>query len=220
MSRSSSVILLSGGLDSAANLAYCVHHDLPVAALTFRYGQHASLREVEAAEKLCEHYEVEHRIVDLAWLGAIGGSTLTENEASIPELSTHQLDDMGVTRESAKSVWVPNRNGVFLNVAAALAERLKAKRVVVGFNREEAATFPDNSIDFIRRSTAALALSTANQVEIFCYTAAMDKREIVQSLRKLDATFPFHLVWSCYHGGQERCGRCESCRRNLRAMAG
>lgn len=215
-----SVILLSGGLDSAANLALCARRDRLLAALTIRYGQKAEAREVEAARALCAHYGVRHEVVDLRWLGAMGGSSLTEGASAIPELATSELDREEVIRQSAKSVWVPNRNGVFLNVAAAYAERLGAQRVVVGFNREEAATFPDNSIDYLKRATAALALSTANQVEVFCYTAAWDKREIVAHLRELDPAFPYHLVWSCYLGGETRCGRCESCRRFERAVKG
>jgi 7-cyano-7-deazaguanine synthase len=113
---------------------------------------------------------------------------------------------------------VPNRNGVFINAGAAIAERLGATRVVVGFNREEAMTFPDNSAEFLKRSTQSLELSTANHVAVFCYTTDLDKTEIVARLRREDPRFPFHWVWSCYHGGPERCGRCESCRRFDRAV--
>src|SRR5205823_1669670 len=162
-----------------------------VLALTIRYGQRAADREVRAARELCEYYGVSHQILDLSWLGALGGSSLTQSSLSVPELKTSELDDLSVIQDTAKSVWVPNRNGVFINVAAAWAERRGAKRVVVGFNREEATTFPDNSIDFLNRSTRSLELSTANHVEVFCYTAAWDKREIVRELEKLSKPFPF-----------------------------
>jgi len=217
--RQPSVILLSGGLDSAANLAFCREHDEPVLALTIRYGQRAAEREVRAARDLCETYGVEHQTIDLSWLGALGGSSLTEGALTVPELKTSQLDDLSVIRDTAKSVWVPNRNGVLINVAAAWAERRKAKRVVVGFNREEATTFPDNSVDFLNRATRALELSTANHVEVFCYTADLDKREIVRELEKLSNPFPFEKVWSCYMGEEKACGRCESCQRLSRALS-
>ncbi|MFL5813030.1 MAG: 7-cyano-7-deazaguanine synthase QueC [Bdellovibrionia bacterium] len=217
--RQPSVILLSGGLDSTANLAFACEYDEPVLALTIRYGQRAAEREVIAARGLCEYYGVEHQVMDLSWLGALGGSSLTQSSMSVPELKTSELDDLSVIQDTAKSVWVPNRNGVFINVAAAWAERRGAKRVVVGFNREEATTFPDNSIDFLNRSTRSLELSTANHVEVFCYTAAWDKREIVRELEKLSKPFPFEKVWSCYMGGETACGKCESCQRLSRALS-
>jgi 7-cyano-7-deazaguanine synthase len=217
--RVKSVVLLSGGLDSSANLALAVELDQVVCALTVDYGQRAAAREIQAARSLCEYYGVEHRMIDLKWLGALGGSALTDNSAAVPDPGAASLDDAGVTAQTARAVWVPNRNGVLINAAAALAERLGAKRVVVGFNREEAATFPDNSQAFLDALARSLEFSTANQVEAFCYTTALDKREIVARLRALSApAFPFQKIWSCYQGGEIPCGQCESCRRLARAL--
>jgi 7-cyano-7-deazaguanine synthase len=213
-----SVVLLSGGLDSAANLALCKATDRPVLALTVDYGQRAARREIEAARALCEHYGVAHQLVELKWLGALGGSALTESTRILPDLATALLDDRQAAEETAAAVWVPNRNGVLINVASAFAERAGAEQVVVGFNAEEAVTFPDNSTEFLERSTHALALSTRNQVRVHCYTDRMNKTEIVARLKQLGG-FPFELLWSCYQGGEKPCGKCESCRRSARAFA-
>jgi 7-cyano-7-deazaguanine synthase len=212
------LVLLSGGLDSAANLSLAVKRDCVILALTFDYGQRAARREIEAARALSRYYNVPHEVVELRWLGALGGSALTEVGMPVPELAKEQLDDLAITRPTARAVWVPNRNGVFINVAAAYAERLQVEQIVVGFNREEAATFPDNSVEFLAKVTGSLALSTATQVKVISYTSNMDKREIVRVLRELTMRFPFELVWSCYYGGSAPCGSCESCRRFQRAM--
>jgi len=216
-SKRRSVILLSGGLDSAANLAFCREQDLPVLALTADYGQRAAQAELRASKELCKYYEVPHETVDLRWLGKLGGSSLTDSGLEVPVLAAEQLDQSNVTTRSAKSVWVPNRNGVLINVAAAYAERTEAERVVVGFNVEEAATFPDNSEAFLRQASAALG--TANGVRVFSYTEAWNKRQIVRELKKLSRPFPFGQVWSCYLGGERPCRTCESCRRMARAIA-
>ena len=218
--RAKSVILLSGGLDSSANLALCSAWDRPALALTANYGQRAFEPEVSAARSLCEYYGVKHEVVELAWLGQLGGSSLTATSQSVPMLDPSLLDDEATTTASAKAVWVPNRNGVLINVAAAYAERMGATRVVVGFNIEEAATFPDNSQEFLKRASDSLAYSTANAVAVHCYTTQWNKRRIVAELRGLDRAFPFERVWSCYHGGAVPCGRCESCRRLDRALQG
>jgi len=222
-SADSAVVLLSGGLDSAANLALAARESgdgSAVLALTIRYGQRAAEREVQAARALSGHYGVSHEVIDLPWLGVLGGSALTDPGAAVPTIANDRLDDRALTEQTARAVWVPNRNGVLIHVAAAVAERQGAGRIVVGFNREEAATFPDNSKDYLDCATRALEMSTANHVRVSSYTVDLDKREIVARLRKLSKPFPFELVWSCYHGGPKACGACESCRRYARAIGG
>jgi 7-cyano-7-deazaguanine synthase len=216
-----SVILLSGGLDSAANLALCSLRDQPVLALTVDYGQRAARQEFGAASRLAAHFGVPHQTLDLRWLGGLGGSSLTDSKQSVPELERSQLDTLQVIQETARSVWVPNRNGVLIQAAAAYSEVIGAARVVVGFNREEGTTFPDNTQAFLDASSHALSYSTrAGSVSVHCYTTALDKREIVATLRGLERPFPFELLWSCYHGGDRPCGRCESCQRLKRALEG
>lgn len=212
------VVLLSGGLDSSANLALAVERDSVALALTARYGQRAAEREVVAARALCDYYRVPHAVVDLPWLGALGGSALTDKTALMPALATSQLDDRTATEASARMVWVPNRNGVLLNVAAAYAERLSASRIAVGFNREEAATFPDNTQAYLEALSEAFQYSTANHARVFSYTVAMDKKEIVAQLKALAKPFPFSLIWSCYEASEKPCGKCESCLRLARAL--
>lgn len=221
--RRKSVILLSGGLDSSANLAFAEHFDEPVLALTFDYGQRAVQREIEAASQFCRYYGLKHQVLDLRWLGALGGSALTSTSIAVPKMDAGELDNLKVATETARQVWVPNRNGVLINAAAAIAESLGAAQVVVGFNKEEAATFPDNSSQFLGVASLSLRYSTSNHVKVACYTDMMDKTEIVQALRNLPKPFPFEHVWSCYHDGTQTggkmCGECESCRRYLRATA-
>lgn len=213
-----SVVLLSGGLDSSANLAFAAERDTVVLALHIDYGQRAAAPEWKAAQAIAEYYGVKVERLELPWLGALGGSSLTDRTLDVPELWSDELDTLSKTQETAKSVWVPNRNGVLLNVAGAYADRFRAKRVVVGFNREEATTFPDNSQVFLDQSTRAFSSSTQNHVEAFCYTTAMNKTEICEALKKLSRPFPYSLVWTCYLADAEPCGRCESCGRYERAL--
>ena len=217
-----SIVLLSGGLDSAANLAIGSECSTIEFALTVDYGQKAAAREISASRKLCEYYGVRHRIMKFCWLGELagefGGSALTSIERDVPKLTTSDLDEAELTRATAKAVWVPNRNGVLINAAAAFAESLCVPSVVVGFNKEEAATFPDNSQDYLVAVNRSLFFSTSNGVRVLSYTASLDKREIVRSLRALKKRFPFEKLWSCNHGGELPCGQCESSERMSRAV--
>ena len=135
----------------------------------------------------------------------------------VPVGSAISIDDLKVSNETAKAVWVPNRNGIFLNIGAAFAEGLGADIVVPGFNIEEGATFPDNTQGFLDALTDAFQFSTSNGVQAFCYTTGLNKTQIVQRGRALKA--PFELMWPCYFAGTEPCGECESCKRFARATS-
>ncbi len=212
-----SVVCLSAGLDSTVNLAVARRRGKVKLALTFDYGQRAAKREAARARALARCYGVPWKLVRLPWLGAITDTALVARGRKLPRLKSGQLDDRRRTLKSAAAVWVPNRNGVFLNIAAAFAEALGARSVVMGFNREEGATFPDNTPAFGRAATGAFRYSTRNGVRVVSYTARMDKRQIVALARRMKV--PLDLVWPCYEGGRKPCGHCESCLRFGRAFA-
>lgn len=209
------VVLLSSGLDSTVNF-YKAKADGQIAlALTFNYGQKAALKEIEHAQRLCREFNVLHQIVDLSWFSRFSSSALTLGSNEVPK-NTNLVSQEDCEKSAAK-VWVPNRNGIFLNIAAGVAENLKADFVVPGFNAEEAATFPDNSKEFIEACNNSLEFSTMGRVKIKCYTQNMHKKEIVSLGKQLGVRFD--LIWPCYLGGEKICGICESCQRYLRATS-
>lgn len=112
---------------------------------------------------------------------------------------------------TAQRVWVPNRNGIFLQIAGGFAEAMDANYVIVGFNAEEAATFPDNTKDFMEATDRSLFYSTQNHVKIFCYTVEMNKSQIIEFGKKLQ--IPWKNIWPCYFSNEKWCGQCESCLR-------
>jgi 7-cyano-7-deazaguanine synthase len=151
----------------------------------------------------------------LPWLAELTQTSLVNREKRIPKINSSDLDNLEVTSASADSVWVPNRNGLFINIAAVFADRLKAQVILTGFNQEEAATFPDNSKEFAEAITKSLFFSTQVQSRVESFTQTMTKEGIVREALKRD--FPLEIVWSCYEGGEKMCGICESCLRSKRA---
>ena len=213
---SSAVVLLSGGLDSAVNLAMAKEAGLKVSlCLTFDYGQRAAKPEIRCAKELAEAYGSPHKVLELPWLGKISTSSLNQKEKSIPQAADVDIESRLRSEETARQVWVPNRNGLFLNVAAVFAEALGAQYLVPGFNKEEAETFPDNSVAFLNAINTSLEFSTANQVQTQCFTKAMNKTEIYA--KGIELNLPFHAIWPCYFGEEVPCGKCESCLRYQRA---
>lgn len=213
----SAIVLLSGGLDSAVNFTRAAQQAGAALALTFDYGQRAASREAAAAAAMCRQLGVPHRLVPLPWLAEICPSALVNPGLAVPEVTPDQLGEPRVTGgETAQAVWVPNRNGVFVSIGAAFAETMGASTVVAGFNAEEAAIFPDTSKDFVAAANAALRISTRASVSVLSYTQDLPKTDIVRLGRQIGA--PLAFIWSCYLGGAEHCGRCESCARLERAL--
>lgn len=209
------ISILSGGLDSAVSTGLARGRQAVRLALTFDYGQRAREWEIQAASMLCKKWEIEHKIIDLPFLSEAGSSTLTTGTVP-PDISAEGLEDDAITKSSAKAVWVPNRNSVFINIAAAIAEAGGFQWIITGFNREEAETFPDNSPEFIRLVNDCLTKSTLTAPKVVSYTGEMDKTQILKTAIEMD--IEIERLWCCYNGGEKWCGQCESCARLARAM--
>jgi len=210
-----SVILLSAGLDSAVAFKHAYDRCSEILALTFDYGQRAAVNEIEHAIQICRKFDVPHEVIELPWIRNFGGA-LTDASA-LPELAEHELDDGGAAADSARRVWVPARNLLFLSIAAGYAEDRGYELITVGFDAEEAATFPDNSSEFVERFNQVLEYGTLKPPAIDAPLLNLDKAGIVRLGVAIDA--PLALSWSCYESGDLPCGVCESCLRRARAFA-
>jgi len=209
------IVLLSAGLDSLVSLAMAKDQGYEIQlAITVNYGQQAANQEIAYAGAICDYYKIKHQIIDIRDLMlGIKSGLLTGN---IPSITEHQLNNEAITKDSASRVWVPNRNGFLINLAAMYAENNNCNWIITGFNKEEAATFPDNSGAFIEAINQSLAYSTSNQVRVISFTQELTKLDIIDVAIKLEV--PLKLVWSCYYGGAKMCGVCESCQRLQRAI--
>ena len=212
MSRA--LVLLSAGLDSVVSfkLAYDAYDSIK--CLTFDYGQRARSKEIEFASKICATYRVSHHVIELPWYASFEGALTDNNE--LPQLTRETLEDYSVVCETAKTVWVPARNAVFLSIATAFCENYRYETVVVGFNKEEAETFPDNSADFVASFNRVLQYAALEQVEIVAPLIEYDKTEIAALGLRIGA--PLEWSWSCYAAEDVPCRVCESCLRRRRAF--
>jgi len=206
--------LLSGGLDSTVACAlYQADEGVLAKGLFVDYGQRAAIPEERAARAVAESFGMEFERAELPILARITRTALVDTKNPVPEPDLVTLDE--TASSTADAVWVPNRNGLLLNLAAALAEAEGLEHLIVGFNAEEAATFPDNSAEFVHAVNLALQASTRGMVSVIAPTLHMQKREMLAAGRALGA--PLEVTWSCYQGGEIPCGRCESCLRRQRA---
>jgi len=204
------VVLLSGGMDSTVLCARTVVEYDRVLALSVDYGQR-HVREVAAASRVAEYLRVEHQIIDLTTVGALLPSALTADQ---PVPHGHYAD------ESMRVTVVPNRNAIFLMVAAGIAAARDMEVVRTAVHAGDHPVYPDCRPEFIRAASAAAHEGTGGRVWIDAPYVHASKADICADGPVWGA--PLHLTWSCYEGGDVHCGRCGTCveRREAFLLAG
>ena len=205
-----SIILLSGGLDSLISLGLKKEELNITLALTFDYGQKSVEKEIAASAKICKFYNIEHKVIKLDWLKDITNTSLVSDDV-VP--TGEALED---SVSSAKSVWVPNRNGLFLKGAGSFADSYGFDYILIGANKEEAQTFPDNTQSFIDAVNKEFEFSTMNHPKVVAPLINYNKNDIV--MLALKNKLPLELTMSCYQGVERHCGICESCSRLKKAL--
>lgn len=204
------VILLSGGLDSATVLATAQAEGRACYALSFRYGQrHAA--ELAAASHIASALgAVQHLTLDLP-LGSWGGSALTDNLEVPKDRSAQDLSaEIPIT-------YVPARNTVFLSLALAWAEVLRATEIWIGVNALDYSGYPDCRPEFIKAFEEVARLGTRTGVEqsesivIRAPLQFMSKADIIRAGLRLGVDFSW--THSCYDppAPELHCGRCDAC---------
>lgn len=208
------VVLLSGGLDSTVCMAVAADAGHELLPISFDYQQRHS-RELASARAVADHYGVSHHLVIATNMAAIGGSALTDAAIDVPAGDAAR-SDIPVT-------YVPARNLIFLSYALGYAEVSGADRIYIGVNALDYSGYPDCRPDFIRLfqqladySTKA-AVADGRRITVETPLLALAKKDIVLLGSKLNA--PLHLTTSCYAGGAEACGRCDSCVLRLKGFA-
>lgn len=191
--KPNAIILLSGGLDSLVSLELALQKYNIILALHFDYGQIPFLQEKNACVNICKYYNILLKIIKLEFLEEITQQSIQTTDNSNP-----------------LSYWVPNRNGLFINIGASYAESLDADFVIIGANAQEAVAFKDNSSDFIDRLNEVLKYSTQNELKVLAPLIKMNKAETIK--KALELNTPLHLIWSCYQNGEKHCGICPSCK--------
>lgn len=206
MTDSTTIALLSGGLDSATAAALAIEAGQKLIGLSFDYGQRHR-KELQAAEELAAHMGLnEHHVISVN-LGSWGGSSLTDLTQTVPS--------EGVVDGVIPNTYVPGRNTVFIAIGLSLAEARNANRLVLGINAMDYSGYPDCRPDYLKayQTLADLANKAGREghgIKLWAPLIDWNKKQIVQEALRLGV--PIEQTWSCYSGGDHACGICDSCR--------
>jgi 7-cyano-7-deazaguanine synthase len=197
-------------MDSALSAKIAQKEGYEIIALHFNYGQRTQNKELECFRKIAENVEAsEVYEIDLPFFEQIGASALTDKSIEVPT---------GGLEEGVPVTYVPFRNGIFLSIAASVAEKHGAEALFIGVVEEDSSGYPDCREDYIEQMQKAINLGTKDEthIRIKMPLVAMNKSEIVQKSLEMDV--PLASTWSCYKSEEKACGVCDSCRLRLRGF--
>jgi len=204
MPNKKAVVLLSGGLDSATVLYLAKFQGYKCYCLVFDYGQRHR-REIEAAKKIAKKSgsKLQAIKISLPWKS----SALLDKKIKLPKIRGSMFDEIPVT-------YVPGRNIIFLSFALSFAESSGAQAIFIGAHSQDYSGYPDCRPEFYRAFKKVVSSGTKaglqhRNIKIMTPLIYKTKAEIIRLGNKLGV--PFELTWSCYRGGRQPCGKCDSC---------
>jgi 7-cyano-7-deazaguanine synthase len=227
MRREAALVLFSGGQDSTVCLGWALERFERVETIGFDYGQRhrveldvrAGVRErMRGVRPQWDALLGEDHVVHLAALAALSETALTRDMA------------IEVSQSGLPSTFVPGRNLIFFNFAAALAYRRGIRNLVAGMCETDYSGYPDCRDDTIKAVQLALNLGMERRFVIHTPLMWIDKAQTFE-LAKQIAGQPFLDVLvedthSCYLGNRvDRhawgygCGECPACRLRAEGYA-
>ena len=205
--KKKAICILSGGMDSTLSSYIAKKDGYEIIAVHYNYGQRTEKKELEAFRKICEDLEILNKYeIDIPFFTQIGASALTDESIDVP---------INGVESGVPITYVPFRNGIFLSITAAIAEKEEASAMYIGVVQEDSSGYPDCTEEFIADITKAINQGTkeTTNIEIKTPLVHLSKMQIVQYAKELNV--PLEHTWSCYKESEKACGVCDSCRLRL-----
>lgn len=201
-------ILLSGGLDSTVALHWALRHHRVTCALSFDYGSNHAQRELDCARLQAAQAGIPHHLIDMTSLSRHLTSALLSGADAIPTDA--------YAPENMKQTVVPFRNGIFLAIAAGVAESKGCQGIVIAAHAGDHAVYPDCREEFMQAMGMAINAGTYAELQLLRPFIHTDKGGIVRQGAAWGVDFS--QTYSCYRGGTKHCGLCATCRERRQAF--
>ncbi|HJV74099.1 MAG TPA: 7-cyano-7-deazaguanine synthase QueC [Noviherbaspirillum sp.] len=218
------LVLFSGGQDSTTCLAWALTRYAIVETIGFDYGQRhaielsvrpALLQKMRALSPVWDARLGEDHMIDLSFLSQISDTALTSDV------------EIAMQANGLPNTFVPGRNLIFMNVAAALAYRRGLDVLVGGMCETDFSGYPDCRDDTMKALQVALNLGMATRLKVETPLMWIDKSETWQMAQDLGGSTLVDLIRSdthtCYLGERGAlhdwgygCGKCPACELRAR----
>ena len=213
------LVLFSGGQDSTTCLAWALTHFAHVETIGFGYGQRhdvemrVRLQVLQSLRAQFPHWAErlgEDHVVDLAVLGQISDTALTRDTA------------IAMTAAGLPNTFVPGRNLLFFQLAAAVGYRRGLHTLVGGMCETDFSGCPDCRDDTIKALQVAVSLGMGQRFTFETPLMWLDKAQTWALAQQLggDALVATIVAQShtCYEGVRDvlhawgyGCGTCPAC---------
>lgn len=195
MKKTKIVVPISGGMDSTVILYKAVEQvgSENVFGLSYDYGQRHK-RELKLAEYHVNKLKIkEWQTIDASFIKTLAPtSSLTNNDIETPDIRK-------MAGEAQPKSYVPNRNMIFLSVAASYAEAVGASIVFHGATKVDSlAGYWDASPEFLPNINSVLALNRSTKISVQAPLIDSDKADIVNEGIRLNVKFS--KTYTCYSG--------------------
>jgi 7-cyano-7-deazaguanine synthase len=213
------LVLFSGGQDSTTCLAWALARYAYVETIGFDYGQRHRI-ELDARQNVIASMREKFP----AWSARLG------NDQMIDLAVLGQLSDTALTRDAEiklqvnglPNTFVPGRNLLFFQFAAALAYRRDLNMIVGGMCETDFSGYPDCRDDTIKALQVAVSLGMGQRFTFETPLMWIDKAETWQLAKDLGGDDLVDVIvndtHTCYHGVREvkhawgyGCGECPAC---------
>ena len=164
------VCILSGGMDSTLSSYIAKNEGYEIIAVHFNYGQRTEHKELEAFRNICIELNVKEKYeINIPFFTQIGASALTDTTIDVPT---------GGIEAGVPVTYVPFRNGIFLSIATAIAEKHGAQSLYIGVVQEDSSGYPDCTDNFIGKMESAMNQGTKEETKLTIVTppCTYDKR--------------------------------------------
>lgn len=212
------IVVLSGGMDStiALQLAVKKYGFNNVKAISYFYKQKQQI-ELELAKKTCLDLNIEHKLVDISFLGDISKQV----SANIQDgLVMPTIQD--ILGDPAPTTEVPNRNAILLMIAVGYAQTIGYNLVVTGLQAQDEYSYWDTTPNFINSLNDVINQNRKHNIQIFAPFQGLNKTFELQCLYELNNDFDLlKNTITCYNPNNknESCGKCPSCAERIMAFA-